>query len=171
MLGSNVVSALSLASGKINFIARATSPTRRLCIALVRVSKGPIGFGVVTVPPSQKPGNALSPHATVTRTAQHTENIAEISTKNEHARVIAGPIEKYSAWSLRAAGLPLDAATAAYQRELNNADRIRRETAWGRKQTVEQRASDAALSDWQPCLPSDHATLPDLTIPDFLRRP
>jgi hypothetical protein len=28
----------------------------------------------------------------------------------------------------------------------------------------------AAPSDWKPCLPSDHITLPDLSIPDFLRR-
>jgi hypothetical protein len=48
-------------------------------------------------------------------------------------RVITGPVESYSAWSLRAAGLPLDPETAALNRQLNDWDRIKRETAWGRK--------------------------------------
>ena len=29
---------------------------------------------------------------------------------------------------------------------------------------------DGVQSDWKACLPSDHATLPDLSIPDFLKR-
>jgi hypothetical protein len=98
------------------------------------------------------------------------ENTTKNRTKNEHARVVAGPVEKYCAWSLRAAGLPLDSVTAAYQRQLNNADQIRLETAWGRRVSEKPFLADAAPSDWQPCLPSDHATLPDLSIPDFLKR-
>jgi hypothetical protein len=35
---------------------------------------------------------------------------------------------------------------------------------------VEHVRQDAAPSDWKPCLPSDWRTLPDLPIPNFLRR-
>jgi hypothetical protein len=108
---------------------------------------------------------------TVTRPSERIENKREFSTKNGHSRppkVVAGPAEKYSERSLRAAAMPLDPATAEYQRQANNADRIRAETAWGRRSVS---APDGyVVSDWKPCLPSDHATLPDLTIPAFLRR-
>jgi hypothetical protein len=30
--------------------------------------------------------------------------------------------------------------------------------------------SEAVPSDWAPCLPSDHATLPDLPLPACLKR-
>jgi hypothetical protein len=81
-------------------------------------------------------------------------------------KVIAGPVENYSARSLRAAGLPLDRITANYHRRL---DRIRRETAW-RPKRVDLPQSDAPPSDWRPCLPSDWQSLPDLPIPPCLRR-
>jgi len=48
-------------------------------------------------------------------------------------KVVAGPVEKYSARSLRAACVPLDPDTAAFQRQANDWDRIKRETAWGRR--------------------------------------
>jgi hypothetical protein len=84
-------------------------------------------------------------------------------------KVIAGPVENYSERSLRAASVPLDLETAALNRQLNDWDRIRQETAWGRKHAVNW-ATDGVPSQWKPCTPSDCATLPDLSIPDFLRR-
>jgi hypothetical protein len=98
---------------------------------------------------------------------------------NAPITVIAGPVENYSERSLRAAAMPLDPETAALNRELNDWDRIKRETAWGRKaskapaQSVQKctpSQSDVAPSDWKPCLSSDWRALPDLPIPDFLRR-
>jgi hypothetical protein len=82
-------------------------------------------------------------------------------------KVIAGPVENYSARSLRAAGVPLDSITAAHYRQL---DRIRRETAWCPKR-VDLPQLDAAPSDWRPCL-SSNPIADDLSIPGaFLRRP
>ena len=106
----------------------------------------------------------------VTRPLEHIGNTCEFRTKNAHPRppkVIAGPVEQYSPRSLRAASLPLDPITADYQRELNNADRLRRETAWGRKSAPAQPANTP--SDWQPSW-QPHWPTEDLPIPQFLRR-
>jgi hypothetical protein len=111
-------------------------------------------------------------HATVTRTLQQTENIDEIRTKNAHARsfkVIAGPVENYSVRSLAAAAIPLDPVTAESQRRANDPETIRRETAWGRKSVTPEELG-GVCSNWKPCLPHDHTTLPGLPIPDFLMR-
>ena len=109
----------------------------------------------------------------VTRPSEHIENTKVFLTKIDHARppeVIAGLVERYSARSLRAAGLPLDPLAADYQRQLNDPDRVRRETAWGRRRVPMQ--IDGAPSDWkpssQPHWPSPSSD--DLSIPDFLKR-
>ena len=81
-------------------------------------------------------------------------------------KVIAGPVENYSARSLGAAALPRDRITAAYHQQL---DRIRGGTAWSQKR-VDLPQTDAAPSDWCSCLPSDWKNLPDLPIPPCLRR-
>jgi hypothetical protein len=48
----------------------------------------------------------------------------------------------------------------------------RNRALWESKRRVRARGDQVGLvqSDWKPCLPSDHATLPDLSIPDFLER-
>jgi hypothetical protein len=82
------------------------------------------------------------------------------------ARTIAGPVDKYSARSLRAACLPLDPETAARVNASNDWDRIRKETAWSKPRPP---APQEMQSDWKPC----SASVPvadDLSIPDFLKR-
>jgi hypothetical protein len=66
---------------------------------------------------------------------EHGDALRAVSRKINAVipRVVAGPVEKYSEWSLRAAARPLDPDTAAFQRQANDWDRIRRETAWGRR--------------------------------------
>ena len=48
----------------------------------------------------------------------------------------------------------------------------RNRALWESKKRVRARGDQVGhvQSDWKPCLPSDHATLPDLSIPDFLER-
>jgi len=82
-------------------------------------------------------------------------------------RIVAGP--KISVTALHFALIPLDPDTARRIAAANDWDRIKRETAWGRRSRAPTQ-SDSAPPDWQPCTPSDHATLPDPRIPEFLRR-
>ncbi len=122
------------------------------------------------------------PHATVTPTESSKSFQGVTGAKNEHPRpanAIAGPVSKCSAESLKPACVPLDHETAAYHRQQNDRDRIRRETAWGRKSVSRPApAIDGAPSDWQPwpagwqpissaaAVTIDHS----LDIPDFLLR-
>ena len=168
MRGFNVANGLSRASAATGSIGLTDHTTKAERIAPVHASKKPIACVEILEPSHRKVLIPLEPSHALRSALKTKENFRQ---KNGHSRppkVVAGPAEKYSERSLRAAAMPLDPATAEYQRQANNADRIRAETAWGRRSVS---APDGyVVSDWKPCLPSDHATLPDLTIPAFLRR-
>jgi hypothetical protein len=116
---------------------------------------------------AQKPAHASSEHRLGSRNADETGIKSGLVDDRPH-RIVAGPVITANVYHCATVPDGPDCQWAGGEwRRIGGRNRA---ALKARPKSRKELARVQFYSDWRPCLPSDRATLPDLSIPDFLKR-